>query len=91
MLAPNDIYPYNIKEGKEKTMAESTVTSKGQTTVPVQVRAALHAEPGTRLEWHVTPDGDVIVRAKTRSILDLKGSVKTDLHVKIEDMNPWRS
>ncbi|SAL06546.1 AbrB family transcriptional regulator [Caballeronia arationis] len=72
-------------------MAESTVTSKGQTTVPVQVRAALHAEPGTRLEWHVTPDGDVIVRAKTRSILDLKGSVKTDLHVKIEDMNPWRS
>lgn len=72
-------------------MAESTVTAKGQTTVPAQVRAALHAEPGTRLEWHVTPAGDVIVRAKTLSILDLGGSLKTDKHVDIEDMNPWRS
>jgi antitoxin PrlF len=72
-------------------MAESTVTSKGQTTVPAEVRAALHAEPGTHLEWHVTPDGDVIVRAKSRSILELAGSVKADKHVDIEDMNPWSS
>jgi AbrB family looped-hinge helix DNA binding protein len=67
------------------------MTSKGQTTVPAEVRAALHAEPGTRLEWHVTPDGDVIVRAKNLSILDLAGSVKTDKCVDIEDMNPWNS
>jgi antitoxin PrlF len=72
-------------------MAESTVTSKGQTTVPAEVRAALHPEPGTRLEWHVTPDGDVIVRTKTLSILELAGSVKADKHVDIEDMDPWRS
>lgn len=71
-------------------MAKSTVTSKGRTTVPVEVRAALHAKPGTRLEWHVTPDGDVIVRAKTLSILDLAGSLQTDKHLDIEDMNPWR-
>lgn len=70
-------------------MAESTVTSKGQTTVPAEVRAALHAEPGTRLEWHVMPDGDVIVRAKNLSILDLAGAVKTKKHVDVEDMNPW--
>jgi antitoxin PrlF len=72
-------------------MPESTVTAKGQTTVPAQVRAALHAEPGTRLEWHITPHGDVIVRAKTLSILDLAGSLKTDKHVDVEDMDPWRS
>ncbi|WP_082845647.1 AbrB/MazE/SpoVT family DNA-binding domain-containing protein [Paraburkholderia caribensis] len=72
-------------------MAKSTVTSKGQTTVPPEVRAALRAGPGTRLEWHVTPDGDVIVRAKTLSILDLAGSVKTDRHADVEDMNPWSS
>ncbi|OYD77430.1 UNVERIFIED_ORG: AbrB family transcriptional regulator [Burkholderia sp. CF145] len=70
-------------------MAASTVTLKGRTTVPAQVRAALHVEAGTRLEWHVTPDGDVIVRAKTLSILDLAGPVKTDKRVDVEDMNPW--
>ncbi|EUC12645.1 UNVERIFIED_ORG: AbrB family transcriptional regulator [Burkholderia sp. CF145] len=69
-------------------MAESTLTSRGQTTVPAEMRAALHAEPGTRLEWHVMPDSDVIVRAKTLSILNLAGSVKVDKHVDIEDMNP---
>jgi antitoxin PrlF len=71
-------------------MAESTVTSKGQTTVPAQVREVLHAAPGTRLEWHITPDGDVIVRAKIASIVDLAGSLKTDRHVDVEDMDPWR-
>ncbi|MGF6977564.1 antitoxin PrlF [Paraburkholderia sp. JPY465] len=72
-------------------MAKSTMTSKGQTTVPAEVRAALHAGPGTRLEWHLTLDGDVIVRAKTLSLLDLAGSVKADKHVDVEDMNPWSS
>ncbi|MFM0221664.1 AbrB/MazE/SpoVT family DNA-binding domain-containing protein [Paraburkholderia dipogonis] len=71
-------------------MAKSTVTSKGQTTIPAKVRAALRALPGTRLKWHVTPDGDVIVRAKTRSVLDLAGSLKTDKHVEVDDMSPWR-
>jgi antitoxin PrlF len=70
-------------------MARSTMISKGQTTVPADVRAALHAQPGTRLEWHVTPDGDVIVRAKTLSVRDLAGSVKTRRHVDVEHMNPW--
>jgi hypothetical protein len=46
---------------------------------------------GTRLQWHVMPDGDVIVRAKTLSILDSAGSVKTATHMEVEDMNPWGS
>lgn len=57
-------------------MAESTLTAKGQTTVPQQVRDALGAQPGARLAWHVLSDGTVVVRAKTRSILDLAGSLK---------------
>lgn len=72
-------------------MAESTMTSKGQTTVPTQVREALHAEPGTKLEWHVAPGGNVIVRAKTLSILDLAGSLQSSIHVESEDMKAWRS
>ena len=73
-------------------MSESTITAKGQTTVPRQVREQLGAGPGTRLVWHVMPDGSLIVRAKTLSILDLAGSLKAPKgkRVSIEDMNAWR-
>jgi bifunctional DNA-binding transcriptional regulator/antitoxin component of YhaV-PrlF toxin-antitoxin module len=73
-------------------MTESTLTAKGQTTVPRQVREAIGATPGTRLVWHVLPDGAVIVRAKTKSVLELAGTLKAPKgrHVAIEEMNPWR-
>lgn len=73
-------------------MAESTVTAKGQTTVPAQVRQKVGAAAGTRLVWHVMPDGSIIVRAKTRSILDLAGILKSPKgkHVAVEAMNAWR-
>ncbi|HEV3020105.1 MAG TPA: type II toxin-antitoxin system PrlF family antitoxin [Burkholderiaceae bacterium] len=73
-------------------MAESTITAKGQTTVPAEVRARIKAAPGTRLVWTVMPDGTVIVRAKTKSILKLAGALKAPKgkRVAIEDMNAWR-
>jgi AbrB family looped-hinge helix DNA binding protein len=73
-------------------MSESTITAKGQTTVPLPIRERIGAGPGTRLIWHVMPDGTVVVRAKTRSILDLAGMLKSprDEPVAIADMNPWR-
>lgn len=73
-------------------MAESTVTAKGQTTVPRQVRDQIGAGPGTRLLWRVLPDGRLIVRAKTRSVLDLAGSLKSAKKqpVTLEAMKPWR-
>jgi antitoxin PrlF len=71
-------------------MAESTITAKGQTTVPADVRALVNAEPGTRLVWSVMPDGTIIVRAKTRSLLDMAGMLKAGKRVAIEEMNPWR-
>ena len=73
-------------------MTESTVTAKGQTTVPLQVRDRIGAAPGTRLVWHVMPDGALIVRAKNKSVLDLAGSLKAPKRkrVAVEDMNPWR-
>ncbi|MBK5206384.1 MAG: type II toxin-antitoxin system PrlF family antitoxin [Polaromonas sp.] len=73
-------------------MSESTITSKGQTTVPQPIRDALHAQPGTKLQWNLMPDGTIIVRAKTRSILDLAGMLQAPKgkRVSIEDMNAWR-
>jgi len=73
-------------------MTESTITAKGQTTVPADVRAIVHAKAGTRLVWSVMPDGTIIVRAKTKSILDMAGMLKLPKgkRVAVEDMNPWR-
>ena len=73
-------------------MAESTITTKGQTTVPAQVREQLGAAPGTKLVWHVLPDGSVFVRAKSKSILDLVGTLKAPKgkHVAVKGMNAWR-
>jgi AbrB family looped-hinge helix DNA binding protein len=73
-------------------MAESTITVKGQTTVPADIRASVHAEPGTRLVWSVMPDGTIIVRAKSKSILDMAGMLKAPKgkRVRVDQMNPWR-
>jgi hypothetical protein len=50
------------------------------------------AKPGTRLVWSAMPDGTIIVRAKTKSILDMAGMLKAPKgkHVSVDDMNPWR-
>ncbi|MFL9987304.1 AbrB/MazE/SpoVT family DNA-binding domain-containing protein [Paraburkholderia sediminicola] len=72
-------------------MAESRLTTRGRTTVPGGVRKALGVKPGMRLVWHVMPDGKVLVRAKSKSLLELAGTVESPVQgVSIEDMKAWR-
>ena len=72
-------------------MSESTVTSKGQITIPVDVRASLSLHAGERVVFNTLEDGTVIMRAKNKSILDLEGSLSdsnaTNTKVSIEDMS----
>ncbi|WP_332776446.1 AbrB/MazE/SpoVT family DNA-binding domain-containing protein [Polaromonas sp.] len=73
-------------------MSESTLTAKGQTTMPQPIRDALHAQPGSKLVWNLMPNGTVIVRAKSQSILDMAGKLKAPRgkSVHVADMNAWR-
>lgn len=73
-------------------MQESTVTTKGQTTVPQSIRDSLHTQAGMKLHWHTMPDGTVIVRAKNKSVLDMKGSMipPTGKRVAVSQMNAWQ-
>ncbi len=43
-------------KGKDATMLHSTVTSKGQTTIPEKIRKALRIKPGDKLEYEVEGD-----------------------------------
>jgi antitoxin PrlF len=56
-------------------MIESTVTDKGQTTVPREVREALGIKPRQRLQWDIRVDGSVTVRPEP-SPLALFGSLQ---------------
>jgi len=38
------------------------ITAKGQTTIPQDVRSALHIAPGDLIAWEVGPDGTATVR-----------------------------
>jgi AbrB family looped-hinge helix DNA binding protein len=54
-------------------MLHSTVTSKGQTTIPGEIRKALQIKPGDKLEYMVEGDHATIrVHPGTRS---LKGAL----------------
>ena len=40
----------------------TTLTSKGQVTIPKQIRDALSLAPGAAVEFAVNAEGDVVVR-----------------------------
>jgi antitoxin PrlF len=43
-------------------MAVATITSKGQLTLPKEVREQLHVEQGDKVEFVIGPAGDVEIR-----------------------------
>ena len=65
----------------------ATVTSKGQVTIPKEVRDALHIKEGTQLSFEVGPNRTIVIRPRTRDLRDLIGILKTTKHVTIEEMN----
>ena len=54
-------------------MYTATVTSKGQTTIPKDVRDGLSLQPQDKLQFTLLPDGTVIMRAKKRKLTELMG------------------
>ena len=69
-------------------MAKAMVTSKGQVTVPKEIRDYLSLDSGDRLEFVIHADGSVIIRACKFEMNDLKGILqqKGRRPVSVEDM-----
>ena len=69
-------------------MTTATVTSKGQITIPANVRQALKVEAGDRVEFVEVDPGRFEFFAATRSVKELKGMFgKAIKNVSIEEMN----
>ena len=69
-------------------MTTATLTSKGQITVPVEVRRALQVESGDKVEFIQIEPGRFELMAATRSVRELKGMFgPASRVVSIEEMN----
>ncbi len=68
-------------------MATATVTSKGQITIPKEVRDALGLESGDRVTFVTDEDGRVGLRPATKDIRSLKGMIPPPAQpVSVEEM-----
>lgn len=54
---------------------DATLTSKGQTTIPKEIRESLGIKPGDRMSFTLMSDGTVNLRVKTKSVMKLGGSL----------------
>ena len=54
-------------------MAISTITSKGQTTIPSEIRRHLRLRAGDRVEFVVENDGRVVLIPATVDAMELEG------------------
>lgn len=55
---------------------QSALTSKGQATIPKQVRDHLHIGPGDKVKFFIHPDGSVLIRP-TLPVTALKGILRS--------------
>ena len=68
-------------------MALSTLTSKGQLTVPKTIREYLQIDSGDKIEFIIDEVGHVIISPKTLKIENIYGIIKRKKGITVEDMN----
>lgn len=54
-------------------MSAATLTSKGQTTIPADIRKGLGLEPGDQIEFHLLSNGSAMMRVKRGTLDDFIG------------------
>jgi AbrB family looped-hinge helix DNA binding protein len=72
----------------EVKMPTATVSSKGQVTIPKEVRKALRIDAGDRVSFLVRDDGVVELRPETVDLNDLYGMLRHEGEpATVEEMN----
>jgi AbrB family looped-hinge helix DNA binding protein len=57
-------------------IAEAALSSKGQTTIPKEIRDRLAMKPGDRITFTLMPDGTVQMRVKNKSVMSQAGRLR---------------
>ncbi|MFY8089349.1 MAG: AbrB/MazE/SpoVT family DNA-binding domain-containing protein, partial [Rubrivivax sp.] len=77
MVSIDKEYPllYDIRNRKEgcRMSEPTTISSKGQVTVPRDVRERLGLQAGDKIAWSMLSNGTIVLRPKTRRLADLVG------------------
>ena len=69
-------------------METSTISVKGQTTIPVKVQKSLNLKPGDKLQYVIKSDGSVKLLPKTLSVQDIVGVLpKPKTTATLEEIN----
>jgi len=69
-------------------MAEAAITSKGQITIPAEIRKQMKLNPQDKVVFTLLPNGTTVMRAKNRSVTSMAAAVKssTKKRVALKDM-----
>ena len=73
-------------------MPTATMTSKGQVTIPIEVRRKLKLDAGDKIDFFEDAEGRYVIQPKTGSIMEMMGILRKmgyipDHVVTIEEMN----
>lgn len=69
-------------------MATATLTSKGQVTIPIDVRHQMGLDAGDRIEFVAVENGAFMIRPAVQDASTLKGLLrKPSRAVSVDDMN----
>jgi len=70
-------------------MQQTTLTSKGQVTIPKSIRDLLHLYAGDKIEFVATDNNEVILRPITKKTADVFGKLACEGRktVSVEQMN----
>lgn len=70
-------------------MPRSTLTTKGQITLPKQIREKLDLDTGDPIDFVIQPNGDVLLKPAKFDIRKLEGILKSPKKrpVTVEEMN----
>ncbi len=70
-------------------MPTRTLTTKGQITIPKEIREQLGLQTGHRVEFYFDPAGQVVLKPRNADIRTLKGIVRTKRRraVSVKEMN----